>query len=260
MANDIMKEIVVLEWTFAPLDYFEQPIHIIRDNYEMTIDKGKVEARIEAQYFDSEPDFQMKLHELLKSRFYGASILNQKPFELSKPSMYRIHPDGRKSFTLFAEPGAMRVTGGNADLIVTGPDGKVISDSRQERIEKRNILAERVEKYRTQCPVLQGILKSWHSSFLKPENELVYLYEVRDALSEKFGGCKKACRVLKVNEDSWNTFGGFANDPSLEQGRHRGRNVGSLREATEDELTEARTFIRELIEKYLDYLESNQHP
>jgi len=52
----------------------------------------------------------------------------------------------------------------------------------------------------------------------------------------------------------------LANDEPLKQGRHRGRNLEILRDATEDELVEARNFTRELIGKYLDYLENIRHP
>jgi len=253
-----MKEIVVLEWIFTPPDYFEEPIHIDRDNYEMIIENGKVEARIEAQYYDSESDLRMKFHESLISRFLGAQILNRKLFELSKPSMSRIHPDGRKNQYIFPESIKATATVGTLDLIVTDPNGKVISDSRRERIERRRQLAELVEKHRTQSPVLGGLLNSWNSSIHEPDNELVYLYEIREALSKEFGGEKVARRVLNITKKSWKRFGRLANDAPLKQGRHRGKNVGALRDATEDELIKARTFIRKLIEKYLDYLDNTQ--
>jgi hypothetical protein len=255
-----MKEIVVLEWIFAPIDYLEQPIPITGDNYEMTIDKGKVEARIEAQYYDSEPNFRMKLHESLKSRFYAASILNRRPFELSEPSMNRIHPDGRIDRYLFAQPGKYVVTGCTADMTLTDRNGKVVRDTRGERIRKREGIADLVEKHRANSPILQGILDSWYASLLKPENELVYLYDVRDALSTEFGGKEATCRALSISDELWGRFGYLANEEPLKQGRHRGRNLEILRDATEDELVEARTFIRELIEKYLDYLENVKHP
>jgi hypothetical protein len=104
MANSKMKEAIILDWTFTPPDYFEETVRIVRDNNEMTLDKGKVKATIDAQYFDNEPDFHLKLHESLNSRFLAAQILSQKPFELSEPSMSRIYPDGRIDKYLHAQP------------------------------------------------------------------------------------------------------------------------------------------------------------
>lgn len=251
-----MKEIVVLGWTFTPPDYFEEPIRIVRDNYEITIENGKIKARIEAQYYDSGSDLRMKFHESLNSRFLGAQILNQKPFELSKPSMSRIHPDGRKNQYIFPESIKFTVTMGTPDVVVTDPNGKVIRNSRRERIERRKELVELVEKHRAHSPILQGLLNSLTCSIREPDNELVYLYEIREALSKKFGGEEMARKVLNITRISWRRFGRLTNVEPLKQGRHRGKNVGALRDATENELIEARTFARELIEKYLDYLDN----
>lgn len=253
-----MKEIVVLEWTFTPVDYFEEVIRIVRDNYEMTIENGKVDARIEAQYYDSESDLRMKLHESLNSRFLGAQIFNQKQFELSKPSMSRIHLDGRRTIYIHPEPIKIKVTTGTPDIIITDSSGNVIRDSRKERIERRKALAELVEKHRAHSPILQSLLDSLTCSLRKHDNELVYLYEIREALAKELGGEEIARQLLSITRNSWRRFGRLANDEPLKQGRHRGKNVGILRDATEDELIEARTFAREIIEKYLYYLDNTQ--
>jgi hypothetical protein len=87
-----MKEIVILEWTFKPPDYFEAPIRIVRDEYEIAIKNGKVKAKVKAQFYDSRSDLRKKLQESLHNRFLGAKILNQEPFELSKPTIPRYLP------------------------------------------------------------------------------------------------------------------------------------------------------------------------
>jgi len=224
----------------------------------MTIDKGKVKATIDAQYFDGEPDFRLKLHESLNGRFLAAQILNRKPFELSEPSMSRIQADGRIYKYLQGQIKA-KSTVGPADFRVTDRNGTV-SDSRKERIERMKSIGDLVEKHRANNPLLQGILESHSSSIRKPENELFYLYEIRDALSKEFRGKDATCRALNISDELWGRFGQLANDEPLKQGRHRGRNLEILRDATEDELVEARNFTRELIGKYLDYLENIRHP
>ena len=37
-----MQDVVILEWTFSPPDFYEEPIHIVREDYDMRIDNGKV--------------------------------------------------------------------------------------------------------------------------------------------------------------------------------------------------------------------------
>ena len=105
-----MKDIIVLEWSYTPPDYFEQPLHIVRDRYEIIIDSGKVEARINPEYYDKDHNLREELHDALIDRFLGVQILSHKPFELSKSSMYRLHPNGRRDVTLFPEPCVLRVS------------------------------------------------------------------------------------------------------------------------------------------------------
>jgi pimeloyl-ACP methyl ester carboxylesterase len=84
-----------------------------------------------------------------------------------------------------------------------------------------------------------------------PDNELVHLYEIRDALTERLPDARTK---LGITRSEWSRFGQLANDEPLRQGRHRGTNVGNLRDATEGELQEARRIARKMIEAYLGLL------
>ena len=90
-----------------------------------------------------------------------------------------------------------------------------------------------------------------------PDNELVYLYEVREALARKFGGQATAMEKLCLNKTQWDIIGILANNEPFKQGRHRGNWVGNLRAAELSELEKARKSAVLLIEKYLIYLEQN---
>jgi hypothetical protein len=250
-----MDDVVVLEWTFSPSDYFEEAIVIERDTYTMTIDNGKVEARIDPAAYDQEHRMRDELHDALNDHFLGVQLLTHKPYELSKASMYRLHPDGRRDVTVFPEPCVSTMSVGTPDIVVKDKDGNIISDSRRDRIEKKKELAELAEKYRSQDQVLASILVSYKMAVNDPGNELVHLYEIRDALSARFGEEIAARTALAISDAKWKRLGQLANSDPLRQGRHRGRKVGELRDATESELKEARSIARNLIEAYLDYLE-----
>lgn len=252
---DNMEDIVVLEWKFSPPDYFEEPIHIKRDDYVMTISNGTVEARIRPELYDKDQSIRDRLHSSLNDRFLGVQLFSHKPYELSKASMYRLHRDGRKDVTIFPEPILITVSMGKPDIIVKDKDGNVISDSRQERIQKKQELAELAEKYRQKDPFLASILHSYNEAVNDPDNELVHLYEIRDAIAKHFRGELAAKSVLGISGTQWSRLGKLANDEPLKQGRHRGKNPGVLRDATEGELREARSITRNLVEAYLDYLE-----
>ena len=253
---DDMEDIVVLEWKFSPSDYFEEPIHIKRDDYVMTIGSGTVEARIRPEIYDKDQSMRDRLHSALNYRFLGVQLLSHKPYELSNASMYRLHPDGHKEITIFPEPLVITMSMGVPDIIVKDKDGNVISDSRKERVEKKKELAELAEKYRQKDSVVDSILNSYNEAVNDPDNELVHLYEIRDAIAKKFGGASAAKSALGITGTQWSRLGTLASVEPLKQGRHRGKNPGALRDATEEELKEARSITLNLIESYLDYLES----
>lgn len=87
-----------------------------------------------------------------------------------------------------------------------------------------------------------------------PNNELVHLYEIRDALAKKFGREGACCKVLHFSSSQWSRLGRLANSEPLNQGRHRGKSLGKLRDTTEAELQEARNIARNFVEAYFAYL------
>lgn len=159
-----MDDAVVLEWTFSPPDYFEEAVVIKRDTYTMTIDNGKVEARIDPDAYGQEHQMRDKLYRALNNRFLGVQVLSHKPYELSKASMYRLRPDGRRDVTIFPESVLAIASVGIPDIVVRDRDGNIVSDSRRERIEKKKDLAELAEKYRSQDQVLAAILASYQNA------------------------------------------------------------------------------------------------
>ena len=253
-----MNIVFVLEWTFSPPNYFEEPIHIVRDQYELKIDNGKVEAKVKAEFYDDDHKIRGELHEFLNDRFLGVQLTTHKPYELSKPGVYKLYPDGRRDLFVFAESAIMVFSVGEVDLIVTDKEGQVVADSRRERIEKKKTVADLAEKYRSIDTVSASILDSYHKAVIDPSNELVHLYEIRDALVDKFGGESKTIKILDISKTEWRRFGYLANEAPLKQGRHRGKNVGLLRDATHAELNEAREFSLKLVIAYFEYLEQNR--
>jgi hypothetical protein len=255
---DNMEDIVVLEWKFSPPDYFEEPIHIKRDDYVMTISNGTVEARIRPELYDKDQSIRDRLYSSLNDRFLGVQLFSHKPYELSKASMYRLHPDGRRDITIFADPIVVSTSiRGEADFMVKHKDGNVISDSRQERIQKKQKLAKLAEKYGQKNPFVASIMRSNNNAVKDPDNELVYLYEICDSIAKHFGGESVAKEQLGISR-KWKRLKNLANNEPLKQGRHRGKNPGVLRDATEGELREARRLVCDLVEAYFDYLEGSK--
>ena len=246
---------VIIEWTFSPANYFEGAIEIHRDYCVMTIADGKAEACIDAAVFDSDPSIRQVLHNGLNDRFLGAQLLTHQGYTLSTSSIVRIDAEGRRNIFLEVDVAiGICFTGSTLDLQKRDSDGNIVVDTRKERIEKIEALARSIEKHRAKDTFLDALLSSYQASVKDPDNELVHLYEIRDALSSRFPGRGTVRRKLGMTCHQWSRFGQLANDEPLRQGRHRGKNAGALRDATESELEEARRIGRDMIEAYLKQL------
>jgi len=115
-------------------------------------------------------------------------------------------------------------------------------------------IAELVSGSPTTDAVVKGLLRSYSTALRDPANEFIHLYEIRDALAHRFGSAAKARSALGLKRRGWDRLGKLANDLPIKQGRHRGQSSGSLRDATETELQEARSIARNMIRQFLAYL------
>ena len=254
-----MENIVILEWTFSPPDYFEEAVHVESEGYTITIDNGNVEARIDSAIYDPEHKLRDVLHDAVNDRFLGVQLLTHKPYNLSKASMYRLDAEGRKHITVFPESIVSIMTFGTVDLVVKDRDGNILSDSRRDRIEKKKELAELIVKYRQHDEFVASMLGFYEASIHDSRNELVHLFDIWEALVKRFGDEKTVKATLAISDSQQRKLGILANnDEPFHQGRHRGKKVGELRDATESELEEARSIARKMIEGYLQYLESQK--
>jgi hypothetical protein len=97
-------------------------------------------------------------------------------------------------------------------------------------VHSKGDLAEFVEKYRAKDAVLASLLRGYHAAVRDPDNELVHLFEIREALTTRFEGETEARSVLGISSRSRSRFGRLANVEPLRQGRHRGKAEGPLRD------------------------------
>lgn len=255
-----MGSVIVLDWSFSPPDYFEEPIEISRRDYTMTIADGKVRAKINSATYEARPEMREEVHNALNDRFLGVQLLTHRAYELSRPNVTRVHPDGRRDIFFEIEGASIKVSAGAVDFLITDKDGNVITDSKRERIERKKSLSALIEAHRAKDKLLASLLQSQAAAIRDPNNELVHLYEIRDALRTRFKDERAARTALGFSRTKWSRFGTLCNDMPLRQGRHRGQNAGALRDATEGELIEARGIARAMIEAYLQYLDAPASP
>lgn len=258
MANNTTANKVEIEWNYTPPSYFEEQIVLERKGYSIEINDGHITARMSADVFDSRPGFRDSLMQELSDYFLGAQSIRRQAFEIHGGAINRVWPDGRRDTTIVVQSVVMRMTAGHVDLVYTDREG-VVHDTRRDRIDVTKSLAELSARHAATDRTARKMLDSFDAAVRDPENELVHLYEVWEALKQEFRGEANARNALGISNRVRSTLTRLANDEPLNQGRHRGRHAGSLRDATAEELDEARAIARDMLASYLKYLDEQQH-
>jgi hypothetical protein len=252
-----MKEVFILQWTFTPEDYFEEPVDFEQQVGIFHIENGKIEARIPLELYPEDHSLRNVLHAELDARFLAVQVISHRPYVLKKSNVAKLYPDGRRDVWAFLEGTTAIFFTGRADAVLTCANGSVVRDTKREGIELKKTFAQSAAKYFDDS-VVNAVLRSYSSAVQDPRNELVHLYEILEALSVHFGGDGNARGALGVSRAKWSRLGRLANNEPLNQGHHRGEKVGLLRDASKQELNEAREIARALIEGYLcQHRESN---
>lgn len=247
---------VHLEWKYSPKNYIEEPIQISSEGFELSISDGVALAKINPSFYEENTKIKETLTGLVESRLLAVQIMSHRDFILSKPSRSDLREDGSKNIFLEVDPIVIKMSIEPVDLVIRDKDGNIVSDSKRDRLKKQKWFAEVVDKHRNTDITLDHMLKSYQNAAKNPDNELVHLYEIRDALSSRFGKKKNAIKKLRITNKEWDIIGDIANSQPLKEGRHRGKSAGAIRPADKNELEIDRKAVANLVEKYLIYLET----
>jgi hypothetical protein len=125
-------ELWIIEWTYSPANYFEEPLQITEKHFELIAQDGKVEAKIE---HDPRPNLCDQLDKRLKLRFQGVQLVSGVQYEFSEPSVHCRNSDGTSIFVCVGTIEAKLSV--SADFKIMDKNGNVIEDSHAERIEKK---------------------------------------------------------------------------------------------------------------------------
>ncbi|EGW22191.1 hypothetical protein [Methylobacter tundripaludum] len=82
-----MTEEFLIEWTFSPINYFEEPVEFRCRNETIRIDKGCAESRIPPDRYAPDHSICDQLHKELNLKFLAVQILNHQPYTLNNPSI-----------------------------------------------------------------------------------------------------------------------------------------------------------------------------
>jgi len=245
----------LLEWTFSPADFFEQRLEVDDDHYFMEIDNGLVRAVVDAAVFDADAHLGERIKARAVARFKAQKLAMHKAFQLGNEAQKRIGSDGHVGTLFLADTVEVACATDRFDGVAHSADGQILNDSRAERLAANKAFGEHVAAHSADA-LLVKLLDSFTKAVDDPGNELVHLYEIRDALATTFGGDTKARTRLNVTRSDWSRLGVLSNVEPLRQGRHRGEAVAGLRDANASELEEARAIARRMLDAYLNRLDA----
>ncbi len=145
-----------------------------------------------------------------------------------------------------------KVSLGRVDFRITDAGGNIVEDTKGARLELQRDFVNRLAPKTSRSHVLRKLLASYVAAVRDQANELVHLFEIRDALQAHFKGAQRAQQALRLSKSEWEVLGRVANDGDLVEGRHRGLALGSPRQATEAELARARASALLLIDRFAE--------
>jgi hypothetical protein len=239
----------ILEWVYEPAEYFETTYNFGNQDYVFAVDNGKATVTLSNP---QDPVNQQTVHavqEQLNAIFVARQMLIHKPYRLNGPHTYQYRDNGSKDVSVSIQAAVAIATAMSADVVTTDENGNIVRDTKAERIAEHTRFLTLVAQ-KSHNPLLQSLLQSYNAAVNDPANELVHLYEVRDALAKHFGNEGEARKQLNITKAQWQRVGFLANEEPLEQGRHRGKHHIQRRPATTDELSAVRALVRNWIEAY----------
>ncbi len=189
MPDSPTEEKVEIHWVYTPEDYFDGKIELNCGDYIIEIEAGYATARMSANFYDSVPGLRDALTRDLNHYFLLWQMDRRKVFEIRKGSVVRTRPDGTTDTTIAVDSIVCHSSVGSPTLISTDANG-VVHDPRRERFEAKKGQVDLQLRYASD-PTAHRMLESFDASIRYPGNELVYLYEIWDALQTRFRRNKK---------------------------------------------------------------------
>jgi hypothetical protein len=245
-----------LDWMYTPPSFLEAPLVVNGAGYELRFEDGHGHAHIEPAAYPDDNSLRSQLQHELIARFLAVQALTHKCFTLSNSRVTRIQPGGNQTFAFIEATLAVKIDAGQIDMVLSDAAGNIIRDTKAERIQATAEFMRLAAKHAPTDETADFILRSYSAAVNDPASEFIHLYQVSDALKKRFGDRAAAQNKLGVSEANWNRLHKIANDEPHNQGRHRGSMVGKLKDADAQVKQEARDIARDLIERYLRFIDS----
>ncbi len=177
----MIPERTELEWIYDPDDLFEAPYQHSGVDFDLLINAGRAIATLNVPQNPVLPDVEERIRVVLESILLVRQIQVHRKYSLEGPRTYQ-YSEGRKNISIRLGSVMEIESAGHIDFIKTDAAGNVIRDSKAERLDEHNFMMDSVVPKLVNSAILRSLFESYSRSITDPNNELVYLYEIRDAL------------------------------------------------------------------------------
>lgn len=243
-------------FTYEPTTCLEQALALEHAGWQVRLDSGTAVAWRGGVHDDLRA-LEEHARGLVTRAVQAAQLVEKAAFSVSPCAGIVVHTaDGGKGTVILASTGALVLKGHRADLAITGPDG-VRVDTRRDRVSRKHRLAAALVRVGDEL-ALHRMLRSFEVAMRTPADELVHLFEIWETFETAVAGTNRD--LYQANRARGQRLGRMANGMPLTQGRHRGQHFQQLRDATVQELGEAREIAVSLIEAYAAQLDAARLP
>ena len=245
----------ILHFQYKPIDFFEVPFQYSDPKYTMTLENGVAEIILSEPLKGVPEKLQMEIINRVRSILNGRMLSKHESFELGSISILNHFADGNMttSHTIQGVASIIKLKTYPPDILLKDSTGKVIRDTKAERIAEEQLFMGLIADSADKHPLLNKLIESYKSAVSDPADELVHLFEIIDALKRHYDNKEEAIKQLKLPEHKWDRLHKLSNDEPLKEGRHRGSKK-TLRYATDDEISEARKIAYEMIKAFVSTL------
>jgi hypothetical protein len=244
-----MTDKTYLEFSYTPPDFFEESASYQMEWGTLMVEHGKAIYTLSSPVSNVSDELRAEVAEETSRVFNLRQVLVGRPYRLTGPDVVVHYGDGDTGRVIHVGLCEELNLSASVETMTIDESGRVTHDSRQERIDAHDGFMNSMIPKMGEA-TLRHMVSSLGRALSDPENEFVHLYELRDAASKKYGGEGPARAALGISKGDWSLLGRLANDAPLRQGRHRGVHAHQLRDATLEELSEARRVARTILDAY----------
>jgi hypothetical protein len=225
------------------------------DGFDVEITGDWIEVRKEE---GGELDAQQRhAQQIVEGIIRKIGLTEEMRFAATLGSVSRFDPySSRRDINVLLANGLGLKASAHADVVVTSADGKIVTDSRKDRMTDLLRFTNASAGSDT-LRRLSDYLLEYHGD---PEKKLAPLFDIIELATEVFGHEHTAATSLGVGIQRMKDTSNVINDSSIRSGRHRGQEVGQQREPTPAEAQLCETVAEQIVSEYAKLVHSGAAP